>query len=245
MPRQDSRAASAASRGDLPPPGGTPRPRPLRKPRLAGRSQKKSGVPGVLLPFLATPSAPSQHSSSAGEGVRFPGHKTHLPAPSRTTELQTRAHNEIARSMGAIGLLRCLKHYGLNRVRALTSLQSLPNRNSIKIITAFFINERPQITLHQVTCSSQEAEAMTDLTKATRFLADQRKTERERKKRNPPFQSLLVKVNIKAAALGKTSAPKLPDSIIFFTFPLVKKKCGGGASLWCLVCTPSVLQQRS
>lgn len=68
---------------------------------------------------------------------------------------------------------------------------------------------------------------MTDLTKATRFLADQTEKNGKRKKRNPPFQSLLVKVNIKAAALGKTSAPKLPDSIIFlFTFPLVKKKWG-------------------
>lgn len=69
-----------------------------------------------------------------------------------------------------------------------------------------------------VTSSYLLQPVMTDLTKAKRFLADQRKTERERKKRNPPFQSLLVKVNIKAAALGKTSAPKLPDSIIIFFF---------------------------
>lgn len=87
----------------------------------AGRSWCESGVPRGLAPLHCNSLRPIPAPKFAGEGVRFPGHETHLPAPSRTTELQTRAHNEIARSMGAIGLLRCLKHAGLNRVRALTS----------------------------------------------------------------------------------------------------------------------------
>lgn len=92
---------------------------------------------------------------------------------------------------------------------------------------------------------------MTDLTKATRFLADQIEKNGQRKKENKPTFSVTtrqVKVNIKAASCsGVDFGPKTPRLYYFFTFPLVKKKVAGwGARVFgAPVCTPSVLRQRS
>lgn len=128
-PRQDARRARRPPRGASRPRPGNPAsraPRPRRQPgaRAPGRrraSARRAPGPGCL---PCDPSAPSRHPSCVGEGVRFPGHRhtfPHLPAP---PSLQTRAHNEMAQSTGAIGLLRRLNHAGLTRVHALTSPES-------------------------------------------------------------------------------------------------------------------------
>ena len=128
-------------------------------------------------------------------------------------------------------------------------LWSLPNRHPIKIITAFFIHEHPQITLHQVTCSSREAEAMTDLTQATRFPVDQtrgEKKKRREKEKKPTFSVTTCQSKHQGSCSGEDFGPETPSLSSFFSRSLWLKRRGGvEGSLWCLVCTPSGLQQRS
>lgn len=121
-PWQDAHAAPAASRGDLTPASGNPESCALRgnpgPVRWGGRERVRIRLLRFLLPSLATPSAPSQHPSSVGEGVRFPGHRHTFPHHGACKREHTmKSHG----AGGAIGLLRCLKHASLTRVRALTS----------------------------------------------------------------------------------------------------------------------------
>lgn len=92
---------------------------------------------------------------------------------------------------------------------------------------------------------------MTDLTKAKRFLADQREKNGKRKKeKEPTFSVTTCQSKHQGSCSGEDFSPKTPRLYFFFflllflTFPFVKKEVGG-ASLWCPVCTPSVPQQRS
>lgn len=105
-PGQDARAAPAASRGDLPPPGGTPRPRPPRKPRLSapgreGASGNRASPGSCSPPWQLPPPHPStqvlQERACVSPATRhtFP----HLPARRSCKREHT------MKSHGAWGLL--------------------------------------------------------------------------------------------------------------------------------------------
>lgn len=76
---------------------------------------------------------------------------------------------------------------------------------------------------------------MTDLTKAKRFLADQREKNGKRKKeKEPTFSVTTCQSKHQGSCSGEDFSPKTPRLLLFFffllllflTFPFVKKKSG-------------------